>query len=122
MLNRRTLLFTGVAVASGSAFPALARGLQYGTEAGFSFDGLIRRARDLAGKPYEAPTVLDESILHPINYDAWGAVRFNTDSALFAKGPGRFPVTFFPLGRYFREPTRLFVVSGDKEQKTRQSL
>lgn len=112
LLKRRTVLLSAAALASSPVLPALAHGLHYGAPAAFSFDGLVRRAQALAHQPYQAPARLDADLLHAIDYDAWGAVRFNTADALFANGPGRFPITFFPLGRYFQEPTRLYLVAG----------
>ncbi|RXU00060.1 hypothetical protein B1F69_05680, partial [Pseudomonas syringae] len=32
------------------------------------------------------------------------------DYALFAKGPGQFPVTFFHPGKFFPKPVRLYVI------------
>ncbi|TAN14149.1 MAG: glucan biosynthesis protein D [Burkholderiaceae bacterium] len=112
MLDRRTFLIAGTTLATlGDAFAA-GRGLQLGPSHGFSFEQLVRQARTESAQPYVAPKTASEAILHAIDYDAWGAIHFKTDDALFVDGPGQFPVTFFALGRYFHEPARMFVVAG----------
>lgn len=123
MIDRRTFLAAAAAALAPNA-PAWARaGLQLGTGQAFSFDGLVDEARALAGRPYQAPAaVASEAAMHAMDYDAWGAVRFDTDKALFATGPGRYPVTFFPLGRYFRTPVRMFVVARDGEAATARPI
>lgn len=87
-------------------------GLQFGPGQRFSFDQLVAEARMLARRDYEEPAaVASAAALQAMDYDAWGAARFDTGKALFASGPGRYPVTFFPLGRYFRTPVQMFVVT-----------
>ncbi|NWA27019.1 glucan biosynthesis protein D [Pseudomonas gingeri] len=117
MLSRRTFL---AAVSLSSAFSAL--GLPFSTEADeghglkrgepepFSFDQLIARAEATALKPYVFPTEGPADILAKIDYDAHGKIKFDAAQALFAQGPGQFPVTFFHLGQYFRVPVRMYVV------------
>ena len=97
--------------ATGFSAPALAQaGLKMGAAAPFSFEALKARARDLARAPYQAPQRPAQEILNEIDYDAHGKIRFKTDLALWAGGPGEFPVTFFHLGRYFTSPVRMHVV------------
>ncbi|MCK9515045.1 MAG: glucan biosynthesis protein [Ottowia sp.] len=112
MMDRREFLAAAAAAALASGVPARVwGGVQLGASQRFSFDRLVEEARALAGREYEPPpAVAPAEILDAVDYDAWGAVRFDTDKALFANGPGRYPVTFFPLGRYFRTPVRVFVV------------
>ena len=45
-----------------------------------------------------------------LNYEEWGRITFNTDEALFANGPGEFPVTFFHLGMFFAKSVDMLVV------------
>ncbi|TAL53111.1 glucan biosynthesis protein [Pandoraea sp.] len=126
MVKRRTFLVSTSAAAAlaalGVAPAALAADrLKLGKAAPFSFDGLIEQARELAGKPYVAPPSPPREILDKINYQALGHVKFNTDHALFANGPGQFPVTFFPLGKFFPIAVHMHVVShgasGDKARE-----
>lgn len=116
MMNRRDFLSTGAAALAAFGFPASAfatGGLRLGPESSFSFDVLIEKARLLARKPHVAPRAPPRDILERIDYQAHGQITFDTDRALFADGPGLYPVTFFPLGKYFQVPVRMHIVSGD---------
>ena len=118
MMSRRDLLSAGTAAAALAAFglptSASATGeLKLGSANRFSFDALMEEARTLAGKPYVAPSSPPRAILERIDYQAHGQIKFDTDRALFAEGPGPFPVTFFHLGKYFQVPVRMHVVSGE---------
>ncbi|HEX2553559.1 MAG TPA: glucan biosynthesis protein D [Microvirga sp.] len=122
MIDRRTLLASAAATATlaaaGFATPALAQAaLRTGAPAVFSFEALKRRARDLAAGPYAPPPRPSPEVLHQIDYDAHGKIRFKTDLALWANGPSRFPVTFFHLGRFFQRPVRMHVVEGGEARE-----
>lgn len=113
MMNRRDFLVAG-ATAVAFGFPVnahAANGLKFGAESSFSFATLIDEARRLAGTPYVAPPAPPRDILNRIDYQAHGQIRFDTGRALFADGPGTFPVTFFHLGKYFQVPARMHVVT-----------
>lgn len=73
----------------------------------FSFDVLTARARDIAAKPYVAPTVEQPDILAKIDYDAHWKIKFRNEETLKV---GDVPVQFFHLGTYFRSPVRISVV------------
>jgi glucans biosynthesis protein len=98
--------------ASAAAPPAGGPRLAQGAPQPYAYEDLVERARAAAGRPYRAPRVLAPEVLERIDYDAHGRIRFKPEAALFADGPGRFPVTFFHLGRYFRTPVKMFVVEG----------
>jgi glucans biosynthesis protein len=117
MIDRRLLLSgagaMGALAASGFRAPALAaQGLKLGPATPFRFEALKQRARDMARNPYLAPLRPPAEVLQAIDYDAHGKIRFNTDLALWADGPSRYPVTFFHLGRFFQTPVRMHVVEG----------
>ncbi|MDQ0140713.1 glucan biosynthesis protein [Cupriavidus necator] len=119
MMNRRTLLVSATASAALAALgitpSVLAAGrIKLGEAQPFGFDALIERARGLAAKPYAPPPAPPSDVLSRIDYDAHGKIRFRTDDALFANGPGQFPVTFFHLGTYFRTPVRMHVIERAK--------
>ena len=119
-LDRRSLLTGAVAALAGSSLPEAARaadGLELGVATPYSFDDLKRRAAALAAAPYTSPVRLDAAILDRIDYDAHGRIRFRPDLALWAGGPGRFPVTFFHLGRYFTNPVRMHVAEGGQARE-----
>lgn len=117
MPSRRHFL---AAASAASALAALglppralaAQGLRLGRAQPFSFDTLIARARDMARTPYQAPPAAPAAVLDRIDYEAHGQIRFKTADALFAQGPGAFPVTFFHLGKFFRVPVRMFILAG----------
>ncbi|CAG9164802.1 glucan biosynthesis protein [Cupriavidus pinatubonensis] len=122
MMNRRTLLVSATASAALAALgippsALAASGIKLGDARPFSFDALIDQARALAGKPYAAPSAPPPEILDRIDYDAHGKIRFRPENALFADGPGQFPVTFFHLGTYFRTPVRMHVIERGKDSK-----
>lgn len=76
----------------------------------FSFDELIEQAQADALKPYRYPNTNADALLAKLDYAAHGQIRFKPELALFAKGPGQFPVTFFHLGSFFRTPVRVYAV------------
>lgn len=76
----------------------------------FSFDGLIEQAQVDALKPYRYPNTDSDALLTKLDYAAHGQIRFKPELALFAKGPGQFPVTFFHLGSFFRTPVRVYAL------------
>ena len=114
MIHRRSFLSGALglgALAAGSVPAPAGQGLAYGEAAAFSFDGLRERARALARAAFAGPVGPAPEVLYDIDYDAHGRIRFRPELALWADGPGRYPVTFFHLGRYFRTPVRLHVVA-----------
>jgi len=102
-----------VAADGGSPTAGKAGGLKLGEAQPFSFPALIERARAAAAQPYTADRSLPADVLHRIDYEAHGKIRFNTDLALFKDGPGQFPVTFFHLGRFFQIPVHMHVLQHD---------
>jgi glucans biosynthesis protein len=123
-IDRRTAMALGAASVMAGLRPAQARvlGLELGPATPFSFEALIVRARDLAGRSHIAPPVPAPEVLDEIDYDAHGKIRFRAENALFASAqqadpgqppdiePGAFPATFFHLGRFFKKPQRIHVV------------
>ena len=123
MINRRSFIRAAAAgtaglAASGFAHSALAaEGLKFGEAAPFSFDLLKAYAKSLAGRAYVPPPSPSSDVLTRIDYDAHGKIRFKTEDALWAEGPGPFPVTFFHLGRYFQKPVHMHVVEGGRARE-----
>ncbi|MEE1612843.1 glucan biosynthesis protein [Microvirga sp. CF3016] len=122
MINRRRFLQTATATAAlaaqGFATEALAQqSLKMGAPAPFSFEDLKKRAQDMARSAYVAPPSPSPEVLYQIDYDAHGKIRFKTDLALWANGPGEFPVTFFHMGRFFQKPVRMHVVEGGQARE-----
>lgn len=119
MTTRRHFMTTAAALAtlaSAGTRQALAatESLVIGEPRAFTFESLRQEARQLAQQAYAPPSALPADVLERIDYDAHGKIRFNPDLALFANGPGQFPVTFFHLGRFFQEPVHMYVVDADR--------
>jgi glucans biosynthesis protein len=102
-----------MAAGVGTAGPAQAAPvpLKLGPATPFSFDSLKATAGQLAAAPYRPPPQPAPDIVGKITYEAWGQIKFNMDHALFADGPGRFPISFFHLGMYFRKAVAMHVVA-----------
>ncbi len=121
-LDRRTLL-KGAAVAAvamssiGEAGAAFPDGLGYGEPVAFSYDLLKAQAREKAHAPYVAPPHPAPEVVQKINYEEWGKIRYRSDHALFADGPGRFPVEFFHLGLFFQKAVDFHVIDGDQSKR-----
>ena len=115
LFDRRSVVRAGaagaMALAAGGSAEAAAS-LKLGPAQPFSFDRLKAEAERLVDLPYRVPVQPEPAILDRIDYEALGRIAFDPDHALFADGPGRFPVTFFHLGKFFRKAVAMFVVDG----------
>ncbi len=117
MHDRRTFIAaSGASLALAAlGFPPAAlaeNSIELGQPEPFSFDALVARAREMAAQSYAPPPPLPADVLDRIDYEALGKLSFDADYALFKDGPGQFPVTFFPLGRFFRTGVRMHVLDG----------
>src|ERR1700751_4971403 len=115
MINRRTFIVSAGATATLAALGIRSSAdtvpsLTFGNGTPFSFDGLIGRAKELAGCPYEEGKRPPDDILNRIDYDALSKIHFKAEYALFANGPGQFPITFFHLGLNSRTPVQMHVI------------
>ena len=117
-LDRRTVLKGAAASAAAltplaEALGAQSDGLQFDAPVPFTYELFKAQARDRAHAPYAPPPRPAQEVLQKINYEEWGKIRYRDDYALFANGPGRFPVTFFHLGLFFQKAVRMHVIDGD---------
>jgi periplasmic glucans biosynthesis protein len=110
--RRRFLVSTAAAIATfGLRRSALANeGLKLATAEHFSFDALVERARKLSSQPYVPVPAPSNNILDRIDYEALQKISFKMDHALFADGHFPYPVSFFHLGKFSRQPVRMHVV------------
>jgi glucans biosynthesis protein len=120
MLTRRSLLALSTLSAAlagmgklSSAIAGEEEKLRLGGASPFSFESLIELAESKSRMPWFAPTAGPAEVLSQINYDAHGKIKFDTSLALFALGPGQYPVVFSHLGTYFRFPVAMHVVHDD---------
>ncbi|MFZ0559280.1 MAG: glucan biosynthesis protein D [Methylovirgula sp.] len=119
--NRRTFLKAAAAAALGLAPAGKAEGAGHGLKFGppqpFSFDLLKETARRMAKEPYAGPARPAPEIVAKIDYEAWGKIKFDVDQALYATGPGRFPVSFFHLGMYFPKAVQMHVLEAGQARE-----
>src|SRR6516225_3549563 len=121
-VDRRTLL-KGVAASAaamsavGETLAAQSDGLQFEPPVPFSHELFKSQARERAHQPYVPPPRPTPEVLARINYEEWGKIRYRLDYALFADGPGRFPVTFFHLGLFFQKAVAMHVIEGGQSRK-----
>lgn len=110
----------GLAGAGGAkARAAVAKHLELGPAKPFSFDALIQVARERAAAPYQEPPRPGADVVAKIDYDEHGQIHYRPELALWAEGPGAFPVTFFHLGKWFQQPMRAHVVDQGKAREIR---
>jgi periplasmic glucans biosynthesis protein len=69
----------------------------------FSFEGVLRRAKDLAALPYETPAPLPEA-LAKLDFDAWRDIRFRPERALLAQQGSPFRLQAFHPGFLYTRP------------------
>jgi periplasmic glucans biosynthesis protein len=119
--SRRTLIAAGL---STLAAPALSQGTQptrgalgFGPAQPFSFETLTARARRMAGEAYVPPPRPMPDVTRLLDYDAHGRIRYRTEAALFAEGPGTYPVTFFHLGEFFPKKVAMHLVEGGRARE-----
>ena len=108
MDRRQFLSFLAAAACASTSTWASAADLSMGEVGQFSWDGLIDQARELAARPWQPVSRPDASVLDQIDWAAHGKIRFRPEDALFADGPGQYPVEFFHLGKFFQKPVRMY--------------
>jgi glucans biosynthesis protein len=102
--SRRTVLQSLAALAAAPAFA------QQGTPAPFRFDDVVRRARDLAGAPFEATLAPLPEPLNRLDFDAYRDIRFRPDRALLGSTGGPFRMHLFHLGFLYQRPVTVNVI------------
>ena len=80
----------------------------------FDYDWLKNHARGVACSDYEAPHRLLPNTLTGLDYDAYQAIRFGADKALWLREGSAFRIEFFHRGPMFKEPVRIHeIVDGE---------
>jgi periplasmic glucans biosynthesis protein len=92
-------------------------GLSFGKPQPFSFDSLVERARVSSSQPYKPPYRPAPDVVKKIDYEAHGKIRYKTERALAAAGPGLYPATFFHLGTYFQKSIKMHEVSAGQARE-----
>ena len=120
--NRRTFLKAAAAAAAlglvdADGTKAAYDGLKFGPPRPFSFDLLKEDVRKMAKGSYVGPARPAPKIVAEIDYEAWGKIKFDMNQALYADGPGRFPVSFFHLGVFFPKAVEMNVVEAGQARE-----
>jgi periplasmic glucans biosynthesis protein len=69
----------------------------------FSYDDVVRRARDLAAMAHEAPPPLPEPLAR-LDFDAWRDIRYRPERALLAQQGSQFRLQAFHPGFLYTRP------------------
>jgi periplasmic glucans biosynthesis protein len=69
----------------------------------FSFEGVLRKARELAALPHEAPAPLPEALAQ-LDFDSWRDIRFRPERALLQTQGSRFRLQAFHPGFLYTRP------------------
>ena len=75
----------------------------------FTFEKVAGFARDLASKPYAAPTIALPKEVAGASYDDYRKLRFRRERAVWA-GKSRFEIQLFHMGFLFKTPVEISVV------------
>ncbi len=114
MIDRRTLLIGSAALGLAAGTKAMAgtpESILFGPQIPFSFDTFIGWAKELSEKPYQRAVVHDPELIERLDFDAYQQIKFRPELAIWGQGDGPYPIELFHVGRYFKEPVRIFVVS-----------
>ena len=68
----------------------------------------------MATMPFEPPPAIAADMLSRLDQQASGQIRFRPELALFADGPGQYPVTFLHPGEPLPACARMFAVETDR--------
>jgi glucans biosynthesis protein len=111
-LSRRTFVESlGALAAALLATPAAAQTQAApASPARFGFDDVLRRARDLAGAPYEANPPPLPDVLAKLDYDSYRDIRFRPDKALLTGAGGPFRMQMFHPGFLFTRPVVVNII------------
>ena len=125
--DRRKFLGLLATAAASAALPwssvmAADSGLALGQAAAFSWEGLIEEARRLSKQPYQPELQPNQDILEQIDWEAHGKIHFKPDDALFASGPGQYPVQFFHPGCFFQNAVRMYRLDSSLSEKQTHTL
>lgn len=121
-MKRRNFLEQSGAILAAASIPASLLGLvqpghaldlrTLGAEQPFDYAWLKGLARGLSSKPHESRTDEVPPSVANLGWDAYQAIQFRKDHALWARESRRFRAQFFHLGLYFKTPVRIFEVEG----------
>ncbi len=120
-IDRRSLLG---GVAAAALLPTLASSMAPGAafaqnqqpaprvapQPAFSYDDVIRRAREIGAAPYDGAVAPLPEQLSRLDWDLWMQIRFRPDRSLLGASGGRFRLQLFHLGHLFTKPVTINTV------------
>src|SRR5215203_2140972 len=106
-LSRRALLGGALSLPVASA---LAQKGAAPTPAPFRYEDVVRRARDLAGAPFDAMVPPLPEPLNRLDFDAYRDIRFRPERALLGSAGGPFRMQMFHLGFLYTRPVTVNVI------------
>lgn len=112
-MQRREFLIGVAGLAASAGLGALAAENRADANDGTPFDGSTVRqlARQLSQSPYKAPNDPLPDALKNLSYDAYRAIRFRPENALWREADLPFQVQFFHRGFIFTDQVRIHEVS-----------
>ena len=120
-ISRRQFLSLIATAAVSSLLPwsnaNAAEGLVLGPAAVFSWAELIEEARRMSKQDYQPALQANRPVLEQIDWEAHGKIRFKPEDALFADGPGQYPIAFFHPGRFFQLPVQMYRLDQRLDEK-----
>lgn len=84
---------------------------ELGPKVNFSFKSLISYAKFLSEKNWTSPPLKHSAELEKIDYDAYQKIRFRKEKTLSAPKNKTAALQFFHLGKYFKDPIKIHLVS-----------
>jgi periplasmic glucans biosynthesis protein len=112
-VDRRSLLVATLSSTLAAAGITPRQGeVSLGPSHPFSYAWLRNRALQLAGQAYVEPVPPARDVVQSIDFALSQKIKFRPEYALWANGPGNYPVRFFHLNKYADVPVRIFVVNG----------
>ena len=76
----------------------------------FGMEDVLRRARDIAGAPFDASLSPLPEPVSRLDFDAWREIRFRPDKALPVNGGGAFRLQAFHLGHLYKRPVTINMI------------
>lgn len=122
-MDRREFVIGTLGLAAAARFGVLSAKVPWDAEEGAAFDGSMVRelARQLAQSAYKAPNDPLPPELKDLTYDAYRAVRFRPEHALWRDTDSPFRVEFFHRGFLFASRVDVYAVHEGRARPVRYS-
>jgi periplasmic glucans biosynthesis protein len=120
-IDRRAFLAGTLSSSLAAHATAQSTGLAFGPQQPFSHSWLKSHAQSLAGTTYVEPARPAHDVIQTIDFTISQKIKFKAENALWANGPGNYPVRFFHLNKYADVPVRIFAVDGGTAREIRYS-